>query len=135
MQHCEGLGEEKTDILTPPLCLLGDMIEVCLRLLLSHEWETFSLSCLCVLVLALLDAQRKEDKLWHYLGPSATVEEKKSVMQFNIEKNNMVNRLPNAITDKNCTFMKWNLRTGRSLRSGITGIISLWQRMKNLMKN
>lgn len=74
MQHHEGLVEEKTDVFTPPFCLLG---EVCLRLLVSNKWETFSLSCLCVLVLALLDAERKEDKLCHFLFLSATVEEKR----------------------------------------------------------
>lgn len=63
MQHYEGLVEEKTDIFTPKLCLLGDMIEVCLRLLVSNEWETLSLSCLCVLVLDLLDAERKPGNL------------------------------------------------------------------------
>lgn len=47
MQHHEGLVEEKTDVFTPPFCLLGDIIEVCLRLLVSNKWETFSLSCLC----------------------------------------------------------------------------------------
>lgn len=63
MQHHEGLVEEKTDISTPPLCLLEDMIEVCFSLLVSNEWETLSPSCLCVLVLALLNAESKEDKL------------------------------------------------------------------------
>lgn len=37
--------------------------EVCLSLLVSNECETLSLSCLFVLVLALLNAESKEDKL------------------------------------------------------------------------